>query len=168
MKIVLFVLLVLGAVIFVKRPEQSNSTPVAPPVLATTPKETEVKNLDGTHTLILNGDGSIFISDDKGRRFLYSGTHLSLPPNAWAPDNSYVFVKQTEPAVTYLVFKTSGEPFSDTEKYLDVAALFGQKQPQRTLKDATGWDGVGLIHIKSDGPSFWFDVASRSFLQLSR
>ncbi|EKD68126.1 MAG: hypothetical protein ACD_48C00070G0002 [uncultured bacterium] len=167
----LIILLISAAVVFIKKPPSNTQTPVSSFIAeATVPKETEVKNLDGSKKLVLTEEGSVFISDDKSRRLLYSGTNLSLPQNAWAPDDNYVFIKQD---ATFLVFKTSGEPFAGGEQFLDVVSLFVQKQPERIFKDATGWDGVGLMHVVSDNlpagrqdTSFWFDVASKGFLQL--
>ncbi len=128
----------------------------------------EKTNEGTTHTLfIADGDGG-------NRRVLFSktGGAISLPANSWAPDNAYVFIKQSEPTTTFLALKASGEPFASGEQYLDVAALFATKQPQLLFKEATGWDGIGLMHVTSTttqgakGPSFWFDVASKSFLHL--
>lgn len=163
-----FVILLLVTIAFfiTKKTEQAAVPSVSPiAALATVPKEVEVKNLDGSKKLILTNEGNVFISDEKGKRLLYAGSNLSLPQNAWAPDDMYVFLKQND---TFLVFKTSGEAFANGEQYLDVVSLFGEKLPDLTLRDATGWDGVGLIHVKSDKSSFWFDVASKSFLQLAR
>lgn len=182
--VVLIVILTVVGVFIAQKPQQTGSSSVSPiSALASVPKEAEVKNLDGSRKLIMQEEKSnegttytFFVSDGDGnnRRVLFSktGGAMSIPPNSWAPDNTYVFIKQTEPTTTFFVFKVSGESFAAGDQYLDVASLFATKQPELVFKEVTGWDGVGLIHVTSTtaqgakGPSFWFDVASKSFLQL--
>lgn len=158
MKVFLLILLAALGFVFVKKPQEKSAfvSPIA--ALATVPKEVEVKNLDGKKKLILV-DNAVYVDEGAGRRFFYSGENISLPQNAWAPNDAYVFIKQ---GGTFLVFKTTSG-----EQLADIAALFAEKLPDRVFGDATGWDGVGLVHVTSDGPSYWFDVASTSFLQLA-
>ncbi len=167
-----FTVLLVAVLVLPKR-RSAPSSPLAPPpqretVLATAPKETEVKNLDGSKKLLLVDGTSVYVFDNKGKRLLFTGTNLTLPNNSWAPNDTYVFLKQTAPTVTYLAFKTSGEQFAANTPYVDIGVLFAERLPERKLRDATGWDGPGLIHIQSDGPSFWFDVTSQTFIQLWR
>ncbi len=104
-----------------------------------------------------------------------AGSSIILPANCWSPDNKAVFIKETGPGkLTFLVFKASGETFSGGETYYDIGSLFAQKLPKYILTDATGWASGTLVIIKTNtedgtkGPSFWFDLTSQSFLQLSR
>lgn len=167
MRAFLIIIFLVATAVFVTKKTSEPQVPAASPIaaLATVPREVEVKNLDGKKKLILVDEKDVYISDDKGKRLFFSGENLSLPQNAWAPDDMYVFIKKND---TFLVFKTSGETFVGGEQYLDVVSLFGEKLPDLTLRDATGWDGVGLMHIQSDKFSYWFDVASKSFLQLAQ
>lgn len=187
MKILLPALLVFGAIFFFVSKPQQTTTPAATQAvaLAVVPKETEAKNLDASKKLIMSEEKTdegatytFFVTDENGknRKLLFTaiGEAMSIPRNSWAPNDTYVFIKRSEPSVTFLVFNASGELFGTGEKYLDIAALFAGKQPELVFADATGWDGAGLVHVTSTtkagtkGPSFWFDVASKSFLQLSR
>lgn len=167
MRAFLVIIFLIATAVFITKKTEQTAVPSVSPIaaLATVPREVEVKNLDGSKKLILVDEKDVYISDEKGRRLFFSGENLSLPPNAWAPDDVYVFLKQND---TFLVFKTSGESFASGEQYLDVVSLFGEKLPDFTIRDATGWDGVGLMHIQSDKYSYWFNVASKSFLQLAR
>lgn len=104
---------------------------------------------------------------------LQSGEKLELPFNAWSPDNKYVFiVKKSSAGKSYLVFKASGEAFSDSAPFIDVSTIFAEKQPTLILKDVTGWDSETLLHVftnsqdGSNGPSFWFEVPSGALIQL--
>ena len=98
---------------------------------------------------------------------------MMLPANSWSPDNKYVFVQKKENGIIdSFVLKASGEPFVKTEQYLDVRALFEQHKTKYTLKDATGWDAPELLHITTvngseKGPSYWFEIPSKAFLQLA-
>lgn len=160
MKAFLVILILIASAVFVTKKTSQTQAPAASPIaaLATVPKDVEVKNLDGSKKLVLSNN-TVFIFDDKGKRLFFSGENLSLPQNAWSPDDAYVFLKQND---TFLVFKTSGEQIANVNE------LFNKKLSDRVLEDATGWDGVGLMHIQSDKYSYWFDVASKSFLQLAR
>lgn len=101
---------------------------------------------------------------------------LSIPGNSWSPDNKYIFLQEkiAGNGLTFLVLKTSGEVFSNDQKYLDVGAFFAQKQPKYMMTDVTGWASPTLliVYTKTDtgekGPSFWFDITSLSFIQLAR
>jgi hypothetical protein len=95
-----------------------------------------------------------------------AGVTLSIPDNTFSSDNKYVFLKETSASgVIYLVL-------ADTQTF-DVSSLFTAKYPNYVITDATGWAGPTLLIINTDkasggiGPSFWFDVASNSFIQLS-
>lgn len=95
-----------------------------------------------------------------------TGVTMSIPFNTFSPDNKYVFLKENGLGTTsYTVIAPSG--------IIDVSSLFEAKYEDFVITDATGWAGPTLLVINTDkeeggkGPSFWFDVASRSFIQLS-
>ncbi len=106
-------------------------------------------------------------------RILESSGEMAIPHNSWSPDNKYVFVQEKDESgqVIFLVLKTSGEAFKNGDQYLNVSALFDQKMKGLLLRDATGWASPTLVNIETSkdetkkGPSYWFDVDSRSFLQ---
>lgn len=96
----------------------------------------------------------------------------SIPPNSWSPDNNYVFVKeQTASTSGFYVLPIKSEVTSNL-KELNIAELFTKKYPSLTLIDITGWASATLLILttkneQEKGPSFWFDIPSRSFTQLS-
>lgn len=172
MKILLVIALILVSFFFATRSKKTpTDTPSFSPIKAlATVEEKEVRSLDGSKKLILTDEKDVYVSDEKGKRLLFSGSNLSLPPNAWAPDDAYVFIQENDSdSLHYLVFKTSGEVFTNGEQNVDVAPLFTKAQPNLRLKGITGWDGPDTLHVTTTtGPSFWFIVSSRAFLQLAR
>jgi hypothetical protein len=101
-------------------------------------------------------------------------TTMSIPFNTVSPDNKYLFLKQTGPDKTgYLVLTVSGEPIMPETQTIEFAELFESEHPEYVITEVTGWGGIDLIVFNTDkieggiGPSFWFDVASKSFILLS-
>ena len=102
-----------------------------------------------------------------------SSQNLSIPYNAWSPDNVYIFLKEATPIEnSYYVFFASGNNFSDNSQYLNIQTIFTKKIPGYTILDVTGWAAPNLLIVNTKEiqgekkVSFWFDVASQSFLQL--
>lgn len=145
---------------------------------------------DGTAQLIMRKanqkDGSILYSffvansSSKIERTLFTkniptSDTMIIPANTWSPDNKYVFLRENNSnPFNIFVFKASGETFADEEQYLDLTALFEKRNLPYTMADVTGWDSETLLHVhttakekNSRGPSFWFDVTDRAFLQLA-
>lgn len=125
---------------------------------------------------------SVFISkiSGEGKLDLFTTTTdtetFSLPHNSWSPNGKLVFIKKDKPGeLTFLVFKTTGETFQKDQS-LNVGELFAKKQPKYILTDATGWASETLLIITTataadkskPGPSFWFDIPSKTFIQLWR
>lgn len=152
------------------------------PAVSKTVKE-QVHSPDGKLNLIMektmkeNGetDYSFFISDipETNKRLVFNKTlakgEMSVPKNTWSPDNNYFFLKENDDlTTTFLVFKASGEKFSGEQQYLDVFSLFAQRKIQYDFKEVTGWDSETLLHVTTNGPNFWFEVPSKSFIQLAR
>ncbi len=133
------------------------------------------RQTDGTTTSIVtasNRDGT----DEKTllTKTLASGASLELH-NSWAPADAYVFVEErSNGSQRFLVLKSSGEPFAKGEEYLDITALFAARETGYAFRDATGWASETLLIIRTskedgtNGPSFWFEVPSRAFIQLAR
>lgn len=145
---------------------------------------------DGTVQLIMRKanqkDGSLlysfFTADGSGKieRTLFTkniptSDTMVIPANTWSPDNKYVFLRENNAnSFNIFVFKASGEVFADKEPYLDLTALFEKRNLPYTVADVTGWDSETLLHVhttakekNSRGPSYWFDVTDRAFLQLA-
>ncbi|OGM56819.1 hypothetical protein A3A50_03820 [Candidatus Woesebacteria bacterium RIFCSPLOWO2_01_FULL_38_20] len=100
--------------------------------------------------------------------------NLSLPFNSWSPDNKYVFIKEVSNGISnFYVLSSSNKPFPNNVKYLNVTESFANKIPDFKLQDITGWAAPTLLIVNSDknnesqGPSFWFDITSQNFIQLS-
>lgn len=105
---------------------------------------------------------------------MVSGGTMSLPFNAFSPDNKYVFLKEeVGGSINYFVLKTSGEEMYGDGSAFCFSDMFKEKYQDYVITDVTGWGGVGLIIVNTDkvdggtGPSFWFDVTSKSFIRLS-
>lgn len=99
---------------------------------------------------------------------------FTIPYNTWSPDNKYVFLKESMPdGDRYYVLDASGNGFPDNSRYINVSDLFSQKLADYTVTEITGWADPYLLIINTktkqgeQGPSFWFEIPSRSFIQLS-
>ncbi len=173
----------LVAVFFVLRPKSqpSGSLSAPPPVPVVRAAEpTVVGSPDGKMSLIMRkekGNDTVtykFTLKDEAsgaQKEIFAkteaaGATLSIPDNTFSSDNKYVFLKETGPSgVVYLVL-------TETQNF-DVSSLFTAKYQNYVIADATGWAGPTLLVINTNkvdggtGPSFWFDVASHSFIQLS-
>ncbi len=133
------------------------------------------RNNDNTATYDFSTTGE----NDANQQYVFTKTldlpkSMTIPFNTWSPDNKYFFVQENAGGnKSILVFKATGEPFSDAEKYLDVANLFNQKNTGNNFDEATGWASETLIIIntkKADnakGFSYWFEVPSKIITQLS-
>ncbi len=190
---VLFVILVIAVVWLVSGYKKTNFIPQNPSILIkpvatpTVNPDREVHSPDGKMKIVMKisnqSDGSKLYSfyvsalSGENQKLLFSKTvengSMTLPLNSFSPDDKYVFLREDDSnSFTFLVFKANGDSFSDGQNYLDVATLFIQKKVQYVFKDVTGWDDPTLLHVTTStgntkGPSFWFDIDSRSFIQLA-
>ena len=105
---------------------------------------------------------------------LPADTALSLPPNSVSPDNQYLFLQLSgADSHRYLVLTATGLPLGKETQTVEFAEAFSAQYPEFKITAVTGWGGVNLIVFNTDkisggiGPSFWFDVPSRSFIRLS-
>lgn len=116
----------------------------------------------------INGDNPKTIL----KKTLAENQNMFVSPNTFSPDNKYLFLKEEDSqSLSFFVFKTSGEPFSDGSNYIEVVPLFEKKKTGFQLSDITGWDSDTLLHVfttsdKGRGPSYWFDLSGRNFLML--
>ena len=122
---------------------------------------------------------SIFVtskSDGVSHKIITTDTtyhNLTIPFNSWSPDTVYFFLKEINTNEgDFLVFQSSGEPFSDEALSLSVQQLFKEKVDDYTIEDVTGWADPTLLVVNTkaidgdDKVSFWFDVPSQTFIQL--
>jgi hypothetical protein len=171
------------AVFFVFRSKTQSSNPLStpPPVPVVWAAEpVTVSSPDGKMSLTMrqengeNGVTYVFLKKDEASGIYKqiftktekAGVSLSIPDNTFSPDNKYIFLKEaSQSAVSYLVLTDA--------QTLDVSSLFTAKYQDYVITDATGWAGPTLLILNTDkadggvGPTFWFDVASHSFIQLS-
>ncbi len=106
-------------------------------------------------------------------------TTLTIPFNTWSPDNKYFFIQEHDGTQTKsLVFKATGELFSENEPFLDVNTLFEGKKSGFILGEVTGWAAPTLLIVNTksvdektgelqSGPSFWFEITRKSLTRLS-
>lgn len=143
------------------------------------PKLTTVGSPDGKMSLTMKEEGTdnvlyTFLLKDEAAgtvKQIFSktasdGAALVVPLNTFSPDNKYVFLKETYGGKNSYILPLNGEEvnFSD---------LFANKYEDFVITDVTGWGGMNLIVINTDkaeggtGPSFWFDVTTKSFIRLN-
>lgn len=125
-----------------------------------------------TYTFLMK-DESTGVSTQIFSDSVQSGTDLSIPPNTFSSDDKYIFLKKVSSSQTgYFVLTSSGNSITKDQETLDFSSLFTVKYPNYIITDVTGWAGPTLIIINTNnsdgslGPSFWFDVASQSFIRL--
>jgi hypothetical protein len=99
---------------------------------------------------------------------------MTIPFNAWSPDNKHFFVQKHNPDMTHnYVFKVNGAAFPDDEQHIDVNTVFAEKNTEFTLDKVTGWAAPGLLMVKSKttentvGPTYWFDINRKSLIRLA-
>lgn len=148
-------------------------------VNAQEPKLTTVGSPDGKMSLTMKEDGAdsvlyTFLLKDEGTgtskqiftKTASVGAVLTVPLNTFSPDNKYVFLKESYGGKNSYFVPLNGEEIKFSE-------LFANKYEDYVISDVTGWGGVNLIVINTDkteggvGPSFWFDVTSKSFIRLA-
>lgn len=99
---------------------------------------------------------------------------ITLPRNAWSPDNKYLFVSRNTPqGMDFLVFRSDGSSFKNDQKYLNISELWQKTKMALRIHTLTGWASEDLIVVYTStpegnqGPSYWFVVSSQQFMQLS-
>lgn len=182
--LIILAFLAVIAMLFGYRANFSKSVEIPLPSATPVPKQSFVTSSNGDMRLIMiakpsSSSATLYsfsIADQSGKTSVFfskmgvRGESMSLPQNSWSPSGKYIFIEDKNGYLTdYLVFKANGESFSTGEKYLNATTLFNQKVKNYNLKTITGWDDPVLMSVRTvDGPHFWFDVTSRSFIQLVR
>ena len=159
-----------------------------PTIIVSQPIENEhMDSPDGEKTLSMDrqqvGDNaaySFFTSEnpDFSKKLIFtkempSNETMSIPYNAWAPDNEYVFLKEsTENQNNYYVVHNEGNAFVDGSTYVDIQTKFKDQISDFTIIDVTGWAAPNLLIINAQNNqedtlvSFWFDIPSQTFIRL--
>lgn len=187
--LVLLVAFSAGAFILVRQKTPQLPVPSASirtnPTVMPSPTTSEVHAPDGSVTLISraikNADKTTtYMFTAAGRKILTKtvglGVTLTIPANTWAPEHRYVFLEETDATSVkrFYVVATNGEPFPGGKEYLDVTALFAEKKTGFMFREATGWASPTLLIFTTNrdgqtrGPSYWFEIPSGAFLQLTR
>ena len=148
----------------------------------------EVHSGDGVMSLVMTRqkqvDGSsnysfkVVLRGDKSERkiletSLTQGEEMEVPENTWSPDNKQVFLLEKGVGVTkYFVYKADGSKYKNGAEFLEVSELWEKNKNKYALVGITGWEGNDLLRVITQkengekGPSFWFVISSRSFIQL--
>lgn len=123
---------------------------------------------DGSHTLHQQAN-SIYVTTPKEEKLvLYTAADpetMTLPRNAWSPDNKYVFFNHQSEYVV-LPVKPDAEPVLVNQE-------FTAKLADYELVEVTGWAAPHLLIVNTrtldgkTGPSFWFNVVTRGFTRLN-
>ena len=164
-----------------RTPEKAQAVLLVPTPTVTS--ETSVDSANGDKKLTLHTtpkpDGTTQYSYSIAGRVLFDKTlpaaaWMALPLNSWDPTDTYVFLEEhNSGAVDYLVLKADGTPFSDGSQFIDVGAVWVNKNIGYTVRTATGWASGTLMIIYtsnadgSKGPAFWFEIPSTAILQLA-
>lgn len=182
--LLLIVLIVLAFLMIGFRNNASTSLVTALPSATPITQSSEVRSLEGDNklnmTTRLNTNGTtqykFLVTDSSGKttqlftKTVAKGEEMVIAHNSWSPNNKYVFIEDRRGSVIdYLLFKANGELFTNNQSYLNVTALFNEKVKNYNLKAVTGWDDPVLMHVQTyNGPPFWFDLITQSFIQLAR
>lgn len=157
--------------------------PTISPIVTPNPSNiTKITSPDGKMILTVKekktDSGNIWTLSIEGKDILSKnlpvGTTLSVPFNTFSPDNKYIFLKENSSGGdSYLVLSTGGVSLTKEGQILEFVSLFAQKHSEYKITEATGWGGMNLIVFNTEktnggaGPSFWFEVPTHSFIQLS-
>lgn len=102
------------------------------------------------------------------------GESFEISPNAWSPDNRYLFINEKTPEGNdYIVLRSDGDAIVDGEEFISVAPFFENKETGFEMNEVTGWASNTLLYITSksaigeEGPLFWFEVPAGSVIRLA-
>ena len=151
----------------------SNVTKIGSPDGQKTLEMTEKKEGEQT-TYTVSVSGVNGVSNVVFNKTYGAGWSISIPYNAFSPDNKYIFLKVSGKGSTgYVVVNSTGSAINQSNQTVEIIGQFEAKEPNYKITDVTGWAAPTLIVIntnKSDGsigPSFWFDLSDLSFISLS-
>lgn len=147
----------------------------------TSPEGAFILLLETTETLAGEINYTLSIKEENStiKKTIFSGTidkqtKIEIPFNTWSPDNKYFFIKQqTGTSQKNLVFKASGEKFTESS-FLNINDYYIENEIPYTFNETTGWAAPNLlvittkkINTNEEGPSYWFNVANQTLIQLS-
>ena len=160
-----------------------HAIPTLPPNTSSRPSSKADKKIWLTSRKVKDGTlYSVFVSDtsDSNKVQLFGttmpeATTINLPYNTWAPDDKHVFLEVTRAGQppTYWIFQAGGGAFTGGQPYLDVGQFWTDRKVPFTIRTATGWASETLLIIytyKEDGgkgPAYWFDLPSKTFVELA-
>lgn len=122
-------------------------------------------NTDGSTAYYFYVDNNLVFA-----RTLTNGETMSIPFNAWSPDNKNVFVKESNG--DYFVISSAVSTDLNSISDVNPVTFFNNKYPSYKLTDITGWAAPTLLvlNINNDAStpiSMWFDIQSKSFIPLA-
>lgn len=125
---------------------------------------------DGTNTIwTVAIDNTLVFSES-----LPENMSVTIPFNTFSPDNKFIFLNESSNGnESYIILASNGKPIHQNGENLEITKYFYAKYPNYKITDVTGWASPSLLVVNTDkvaggiGPSFWFDVSSKSFIQLS-
>ena len=162
--LLVFVIALIGFIFVLSNKKQLKNEPNPLPVAnAQVPSVSSVTSPDGKFTLTMTQKGTNYTFSSEKINFVKTvsaGTVLSIPLNTFSPDNKYIFLKEESSGQADFFVVTPSED-------LDINALFLAKYSDLVITDVTGWAAPTLVIINTKDRSFWFDVASKSFISLS-
>jgi hypothetical protein len=183
--LIAFVIIVVLAVFnisLIKNKSPSAPVPEAVIPLVEASETTSMDSPDGKLTLVVkttkNGDVVTYTFSISGKEIFVktvdASITISIPYNTWSPDNKYVFLKEGgEAGASYFVLFVLKDSSSQNDQTANINDLFAKKYSDLKIADVTGWGGINLVIVNSlkndgaKGPSFWFEMPSHSFIQLS-
>lgn len=184
-KFLLILVLLLGLAFFLVKYQTGTPKVLETPIPSSqsSTEKSEVKSADGSIKLSMTvkkqDTASVYsfsVIDQTGmvtplfEKKATLGETMSLPLNAWSPNNKHLFIEDhIGSRIDYLVFNANAALFPNGDKYLNATDLFNQKVKNYNLKAITGWDDPVLMSVRTiNGPHFWFDITTQSFIQLFR
>lgn len=99
---------------------------------------------------------------------------MSIPFNAWSPDDRFVFVNRIDAAGTSaIIMRADGSSLTSSSQVFDAKAMFEARGMGDIYKEATGWASETLVIINTvrengdKGSSYWLEVPSGAIIPLS-
>lgn len=99
---------------------------------------------------------------------------MSIPYNAFSPDNTYVFVQHNIPSGSEaFAFQSNGNPFSSDSPYYNVTQLYNAHATGNIYDTTTGWASDTLLVILTknaqgqESTSYWLELPDKALIPLS-
>ncbi len=155
-------------------PTKSQSTQISPDGLFELTLDTEIIEPNRMSYMVSVTEAATGNHLTVFRDTVTTQTNITIPFNTWSADNKYFFITlQNGTEQKNLIFKSSGE-LIDEAAYINVNTHYVEKEISYEFDEMTGWASQSLLVIKTNktdgsgvGTSYWFDVTSKNFIQLS-